>query len=84
MGHHLLATDILKTPAYPYPAFPGGPLKPPNSVPSCAITAVITVPSGTYLLTQSPCLAAFSPLPLAPPWLSSRTPFPEAGMATGY
>lgn len=79
MGHHLLATHILKTPAYPCPALPGGPLSPPNSVPRCTITAGITIPSGIYVQARSPCS-----LPLTPPWLSSRTRFPKAETATGH
>lgn len=79
MGHHLLATHILKTPAYPCPVLPGGPLSPPNSVPSCTITASITIPSGIYLQARSPCS-----LSLTLPSLSSRTHFPKAETVTGH
>lgn len=81
MGHHLLATCMLRTPARQYPALPGEHLEPPNSVPSCTITAVITIPSGTCPQAQSPCFVLSPP---SPPWLSSRTSFPRARTATRY
>lgn len=63
-GCHLLATHILKTPGYHHPALPGGPPGPPSSVPSCTITAVITIPSGKYLQGTEPHASPLYPQPL--------------------